>query len=138
MMFRTRSPAFVDVIVNHPDVRPFVEKGDHRIYSNDIVENFSNVVHACEHGVAIYIDEGDGVYKGHIALLKGGRGAAGLRFGRWSLDELSRQLSVRKVRAAVPLQLQGARLFCRLLGFRSTGRDAEQEFFEFRRTVWAD
>lgn len=131
MMFRTKSHTLIDAIVNHPDVRPTLEAGNHRLFSQDVLDDDDNVVFAGEQGAIIFINEGEGVYRGHIAFLRDGRGKAALQAGRECLDKLFAAFDASKVVAAVPLQLRAARLLCRMLGFRSTGADDVQEFFVY-------
>lgn len=130
-MFRTHSRPLVDAIINHPDVRPTIERGSHRLSSKEVLDNFRNFVYAGEHGMIAFLYEREGVYKGHIAMLKSGRGSIAVREGRACLGDFFRKLEPSVVHASVPLQLRGARLFCRLVGFRSTGADEKQEFFVY-------
>lgn len=130
-MFRTFSRSLVDAVINHPDVRPTMEAGIHILRSVDVLSDTRNVVYACEHGVAVCIWERSGVYKVHIGLLKGGRGKVGLAFAKECVDDLFKRFGASVLHTAIPLQLRAARLFCRLLGFRSTGNDEHQEFFVY-------
>lgn len=122
-MYRATQPKMVDLIVNHPEVRPTMEKGDHRIDSSDVVLNLRNVVFVFDVGVVLFIYAEPGVYEGHIGFLRCGRGAVAVGCGREALDRLFTDHGAQRVSAAVPLQLPGARYLCRRLGFASLGAD---------------
>lgn len=123
----------LDAIVNHPDVRPTIENGSERIDSSTVLDDPDNVVYANENGAVLFIRERPGVYRGHIGMLANGRGKLALAFGRECLDDLFTRFDASLVVASVPLRLRHARLLCRMLGFRSTGADDMQEFFDYRR-----
>jgi hypothetical protein len=129
MIYRATGPALVNAIINHPDIRGDFEQGEGRIDSEEVVSNPDNIVLAFETGVAVFIGKGRGVYEGHIAILKAGRGKAGLAHCKEALDTLFSRYKAKVVVASVPLQLRAARLLCRLLGFVSGGTDLEQEHF---------
>lgn len=128
-MFRTHSPALVEAIVNHPDVRPTIEDGMYRLNASMIFESDDNLVFACETGVVIFVCFGDGVYHLHGGFLAHGRGANAVAEVKNAIEVVFSRYAARKVQAAVPLQLRAARMFCRLVGFASEGRDLTHEHF---------
>jgi hypothetical protein len=127
-VFRAKSAALVDAIVNHPDVRDGLRQS-----AADFVADKRNHVYANETGVfaAEYVQPG--VYAVHVGVLAHGRGKAALLAAKEALDRLFASLDASMVIAQVPLRLRAARLFCRLLGFRHTGQDEQHEFFAYRR-----
>lgn len=132
-MFKTRSYKLVDVIANHPDVRPTIEMGDYYISSADLLSNPNNVVYASEdgYGIVIFVHLRPGVYQIHVGFLKHGRGGIARKAIRWCMDDLWQRYEASRIVAAIPLQLRACRLLCRIVGFRSLGTDAQQEHFIF-------
>lgn len=126
LIFRTTADRLLDLIINHPEVRPTVERGDHRLSSFDLLSDYRNVCYAGEGGAALFVYKGAGHFEGHVFLLPGARGAVGLAFGREALRALFASGSVHKVTAAVPWELPAARMYVRRLGFVSKGRCTEQ------------
>jgi hypothetical protein len=133
MMFRTESVRLIGALANHPDIRPTIEAGSERIDARSFVREPGNIAYACENGMVLFNPLCDGVYRGHIAFLKSGRGARALACGRWVLDDLYDKNDVSTVVAGVPLPLRAARLFCKMLGFVHECQDAEQEWMIYRR-----
>jgi hypothetical protein len=128
MMFLTQSAPLISALANHPDIRPTIEAGCERIDVRSFMNEPGNIAYACEDGMVLFNPLFDGVYRGHIAFLKSGRGAHALACGRWVLDDLYDKNKVIAVVAGVPLPLRAARLFCRMLGFVHECQDAEQEW----------
>lgn len=137
-MFRTKSVRLVEALANHPDIRPTLEFGDHRIDARYFIADCDNIAYANDQGLALFHPLWDGCYRGHIGFLKSGRGAPALAAAREVLDDLFKQNDVSTVVAGVPLPLRAARLFCKMLGFVHERDDAEQEWMTYRRQEWAD
>jgi hypothetical protein len=137
MVTFTPSPAFVDLIINHPDVRPTVQQGTDELDSEDIVTNPDNFIQAYEGGVAVFVGLGEGVFEGHIFALPASRGAEALRFGKLALQALFTKRRACRLVAQVPLQLPAARVYCRRLGLKSESRDLFYEFFSTEKASWA-
>lgn len=133
MMFRTHSVRLVEALANHPDIRPTIEAGDHRVDATEFLRSPGNIAYACDKGMILFQPLWDGGYRGHIGFLKSGRGAWALACARWSLDDLYDKNDVSTVVAGVPLPLRPARLFCKMLGFVHECDDAEQEWMIYRR-----
>lgn len=132
----TPSPTFVDAVVNHPEVRPYVEGGTARLHSADVVLNPDNYVVAWDGGVAVFIGRGQGVYEGHIATLPASRGVKALAFGKAALQRLFAERRARRLVAHVPLELPAARVYCRRLGLKSESRDLFEEHFSMEVSQW--
>lgn len=120
-MIQQDTHLLADLILNHPDVRPTMEKGDHAITVKNILADPANVVYANAEGVVVFIHKGGGVYEGHMAFLPHGRGAAALKAVKIALDRLFTEHKARAVTAGVPLQLRASRFLVRRLGFASKG-----------------
>ena len=138
-MMRHTRPQLVNALINHPDIRPTMERGEHRIDSTEVVENLNNVVFASEHGVIVFLYKGEGVYEGHIGLLAACRGKQGLKLAGEALDRLFGQYNARKVTSAIPNALPQAKMFVRRLGFTSEGvaEDKPVENFVMEARRWA-
>lgn len=133
MMFRTKSTRLVEALANHPDIRPTLEYGDHRIDARFFMADTDNIVYASDKGLILFHPLLDGVYRGHIGFLRSGRGAHALTAAREVLDDLHEKNMVITVVAGVPLPLRAARLFCKMLGFVHESQDTEQEWMTYRR-----
>lgn len=138
LIFRTTAQHFVDLIINHPDVRPTVQKGCDRLSSVDVLSDYRNICYGGEGGVAIFIWKGEGVYEGHVFLVPGCRGACGLAFGKAALRALFASGACCKVVAEVPWELPAARWYVRRLGFVSRGRDTEQPVELFQMEAYSE
>lgn len=138
-MFPTNDPRLFDAFVNHPEIRGTIEQGEERISTEERLSQPDAHGYACPVGVCLFFDEGDGVYALHGGFLKKGRGGKALAYTKSAVDDVFGQKQVRKVVARVPYQLPAARLFCRMLGFKSTGLDSEGTVEEFvmEKDQWA-
>lgn len=128
-MFRTYSKNLVEIVVNHPDIRPTIQGGDYRLDANDVMNDTRNIAFACETGVVLFIYKEPGVYQLHGGFVNCGRGANAVAEVRNAIETVMSRFNARKVQVAVPLQLRAARMFCRLVGFTSEGSDPTQEHF---------
>ena len=137
MITFTPSPEFVDLVINHPSVRPTVQLGANRLSSEDVVRKPGNVVVAYEGGVALFQRLGEGLYDGHIFTLEGSRGSEALAFGRLALARLAERSEGGTLRTAVPITLPAARFYCRKLGLKPEGRDLFNEYFTTEIAAWA-
>lgn len=124
LCFRTSSAHLVNVFINHPDIRPTIEKGEHELNSLELLTDHRNIVLCGEGGGAVFLAQPeDNVYEGHIFLLKGQRGAVGLAFGKAALAAMFGLYEASTIVAKVPMRLPAARMYVRKLGFSSTGED---------------
>jgi hypothetical protein len=137
-MIQLRTPILVDIILNHPDVRPTMEKGDHAISVEPLLDG-KNVAYANDSTVVLFLNKGAGRYEGHIASMPHGRGAATLKAGKEALDRLFTDHRAAAVEAAIPLELREARMLVRRLGFASLGirKDKPVEDFIMEAASWA-
>lgn len=133
----TPSHDHIDLVINHPDVRPYVQQGVGRIYSDGYISALDLVV-GYEGGVALFRYFGNGCYDGHIFTLPGSRGVEALRFGRLALARLATRKDAVWLRTGVPVVLPAARMYCRRLGLKSEGRDLFNEYFSTEIARWAE
>lgn len=136
LIFQTNAAHLLDLMINHPSVRPTIEAGIDRLSSENFLGDHRNVCLAGTGAAALFQYQAPGVYKGHILAIDGSRGALGLAFGRAALRTLHRSHGARLVVAAVPMQLPAARWYVRKLGFVSQGVDSSglQELFDMEMT----
>jgi hypothetical protein len=127
-MFRTESAALISAIANHPDVRPTLEAGDHYLEGERFLRETGNIAYASDKGIILFTPLWHNGYRGHIGFLNSGRGATALNAAKWVLNDMFTNLDASAVVAGVPLPLRRARMFCRMLGFKHTVTDAEQEW----------
>jgi hypothetical protein len=132
IVFRTASPTLLDLMANHPTVRPTLQSGTYRLESAELLADPRNVCLACEGGAALFLWVAQGVYNGHILLLEGHRGALGLAFGRKALGALKAIVGACIIRAATPRVLPAVGQYATRLGFVSKGvsLDGQEKLFE--------
>lgn len=131
LCFQTTAASLIDLMINHADVRPTIEQGDHRLSSLELLTDHRNVCLAGTGGAALFVWVREGVYKGHILLLKHARGSQGFAFGKAALAVMFDRHGALTVEAAVPKALPAARTYVRRLGFLSKGDspDGLEELF---------
>jgi hypothetical protein len=137
MLIFKPSARFVDMIINHPQVRATVQQGAERLFSEAVVESPINLCVAFEQGVAVFRYIAHRTYDGHIFALEGSRGAVALQFGRLALAKLSERCDADHLYTAVPLALPAARAYCRRLGLKAEDRDLFNEYFSAEVSQWA-
>lgn len=138
-MIHTQHPRLVNAMVNHPDVRPTIESGEHRLDAYDIVRDPNNVVYVNEHGVVIFLGRGNGEYDLHGGFLTPYRGKVALQDVSGAIDRLFNEHRATTIRVSIPVVLSPARFFVRRLGFRSLGVDPAKpvEHFIMEAESWA-
>ena len=90
MLRETSDPATINAIANHPDVLPGVSPLGGAVDLSSAVHD-GNVFLFGEHGGICWGWTGPGVFEGHVMLTKAGRGAWGIRAGRWAIEEMARR-----------------------------------------------
>lgn len=130
------SARFVDLVINHPSVRPAMAPGDRPLYSAARLQDPNLHVIAFAGGLAMYTAHGTEL-TGHICCIEGSRGAGALTFGRKALVWAFRDLGASKITAPVTHNLPAAKLYCRRLGLRSESVDLFQEYFSMEAQSWA-
>lgn len=137
MTLFTPSPKFFNLVINHPEVRPTVQQGSHRLYSDAVLANPTTFAVGGLHGVALFQQYPD-AWDAHIFVLPSGRGATGVAFGLAALEQLARHTGGRgSVHTGVPVQLPQARIYCRRLGLKPESRDLFNEYFTAEISRWA-
>lgn len=124
--FRTFSPELVDLYINHPSIRPTIDRtAIGRLSSEDIVGWPGNVVIVGEPGVFIFAGLGSGRYIAHVGILDDHRGRAAWQLGKAAFGMLFGQYDARSCVAEAPLALPHVAAFARRLGFTGLGVDLD-------------
>lgn len=123
------SVEFVDMIINHPTVRPTAQGGEYRLESYDLVTDPANVVLANTGGVVLFVQYKPGDYEGHVFCLEGHRGASALALVRQGLKQVFDRSKSSLVGALAPLSLPAVSVLCRQAGFKLVDRDLFGEHF---------
>jgi hypothetical protein len=113
--------AAVNAIANHPAVLPGLSLGLDSLDATALVENPRNLCYIGEHGGAILVWCGPGIYDAHDFILPEGRGAWARKACLSILDKAFREHKAQLVWAQTPVENRACRLFNRLLGFTSRG-----------------
>jgi hypothetical protein len=74
-LHRTMEAAFFNEVANHPQVRPFIGGGEHRIDLTEVIANPANFALRTAFGGFILAAQGGGGYETHSMFLPEGRGA---------------------------------------------------------------
>lgn len=75
MIERHTTAAWLNTVINHAAVRPWVAPGDERIDLTEAVSDARNILLMGEHGGCLFIEIGPGIYEVHTQVLPAGRGA---------------------------------------------------------------
>lgn len=120
-MYRQTTPTLGDLILNHPEVRPTMEYGDHHITCAPMLANPQNVLLADESLLLMFLYKGNGVYGAHVAMLPERRGKHGIQDTKDALDRLFREFGAKRVEVTLPVALRRVRFFARTVGFAPVG-----------------
>lgn len=100
---RTFDPAFLNEVVNHPEVRPWL--GKDRVSPIDmsaVVENPVNVVLVNDHGGFVFYWREPYVYEVHTQFLPSGRGPQAQEAAREAVRYMFKAISADKILTDVP------------------------------------
>ena len=133
----TPSHKFVDMVINHPAVRPTVQRGTERLSSEAVLNRPGTLAVGGACGVALFQRYND-TWDAHIFVLPSGRGAAAVAFGKRALERLAIHTGGSgNIHTGVPIVLPQARFYCRRLGLKPEGRDLFNEYFTTEILSWA-
>lgn len=116
-VWRTLDAAFLNHVVNDPDVRPWIG-GEGVLDLGPTIANPENIVLVTEHGGWILIRHETGIYELHTAFLKEGRGAFYVAATREALRYVFSTTDAVELVTRVPEVNRGAALAARCAGFR--------------------
>lgn len=120
---RTTDAALVNAICNHPAVLPGLGLGFDSVDLTALLANPRNICLVGKHGGAILVWSGPGIYDAHDFILPEGRGAWAKRACGMILDMMFDGYGARMVWAQTPVENRACRMFNRMLGFKSQGRE---------------
>jgi hypothetical protein len=86
MLERSFDADFINAVVNHPEVRPYIGDGPDVLDLSDAIEQQQNWFLMGEHGGFALIWSAPGVYEVHTFILPEGRGAWGAKARNEGID----------------------------------------------------
>lgn len=116
-MRRVTDATFLNVVANHPDVRPFLGGGDGVLDLSGLVSSLANVTVQGEHGGFIAISQGLGVYDIHSLFLPDGRGREAMTLMREGLGYLFLRTDAVELTTRVPSNNASAKALAQLADF---------------------
>lgn len=116
---RTFDPTFLNKVVNHAEVRPWLgmDRGS-RLSMDALIANTDNVALVNEHGGFIYVLKAPGEYEVHTQFLPSGRGALALTAAKESLRYMFGVMGAERIVTDVPDDNNGARRLALSVGFK--------------------
>ena len=119
MIEPTTDPGFVNAVLNHPDVRPFVaDAADGHLDVSAMMASGSRLFLRGEHGVFVLLKYDVGIWEVHTAILPAGRGAWSRLFGQAGAMWMFTQSDCDELLTRVPATHDGARRLASDMGFR--------------------
>lgn len=118
-IWRETDAVGVNIILNHPEVRPWVaDMGDGVIDISAAVGNPNNILLMGEYGAIFFIYIMPGTYECHTQILPKGRGEWASKFAISVLDWMFSRSNAWEVTTRVPAGHLGALTLARSVGFR--------------------
>lgn len=116
MITRATSAEFINSVVNHPDVRPFIHAPPGDIDLSAAAADPNNLVLVGEHGGMLFIQKVAGLFEIHTQFLKSGRGDWGLKFAHEAVRWLFTRTNATEVFTRVTLGNVAAAALARACG----------------------
>jgi hypothetical protein len=118
-IWRETDAVAVNIILNNPEVRPWVaDMGEGAIDISDAVADQNNVLLMGEHGAIFFICIMPGTYECHTQILPKGRGEWASKFAISVLDWMFSRTNAWEITTRVPAGHLGALTLARSVGFR--------------------
>lgn len=115
---RTFDPAFLNQVVNHADVRPWLGQDRASPISMDaLVANFENIALVNEFGGFVFVKLGRGIYEVHTQFLPSGRGENAVMAARQAARYMFKDASASVLLTDVPEDNHGAMRLALATGF---------------------
>ncbi len=127
----------INPILNHPNVRPFIDSRDGAIDATPVVENRDNIALAGLYGTCIYLYVMPGVYEVHSACVPAGRGPWMRAFAEASLQWMFLHSNAWEITTRVPHGNVPAKKLTEAVGFRLEFTREDQCVF-LKKTVPVD
>ena len=140
MIYRAHSSDVIDLMINHPSVRPTIQDGTSDLCADNVVADTDNIVLLGEAGGLVFVAQEPGAYEVHVFALSGHRGAKALALARQAISTVFDCYRASLLRANAPLQLPQVAWFARRLGFTSLGPSpcGRFETFIMEAVQWAE
>lgn len=115
---RTFDPAFLNQVVNHADVRPWLGQDRASPISMDaLVANFENIALVNEYGGFVFVKLGPGIYEVHTQFLPSGRGEKAVNAARQAARYMFKEAHASVLITDVPEDNSGALRLALATGF---------------------
>lgn len=118
MIRRTFDPEFLNSVVNHPEVRPFMAPGTEPLDLTPVVSNPANFALVTEGGGFVLQCHEPGIYEVHSQFLPEHRGSHAVKAMRAGFDYMFTRTDCTRVVTQVPDNNDAAKGFARLARFR--------------------
>jgi hypothetical protein len=115
---RHTTPEFINEVLNHPSIRPWVANGSEPIDVSDKVADKRNVLLMGPHGGSMAVFIQPGVYEVHTQILPDGRGRWAMEFLATALDWMMTRTPCYELLTRVPHGHKGAKMAAVLGGFK--------------------
>lgn len=102
MIERAKDAEFINAILNHPEVRPFIYGRPGPLDVTNVVGNPAHLVLTGKHGGIIFIQHIIGLWEIHTAFLPSGRGVWGLQFAQEAGDWLFSRTNATEIFTRIP------------------------------------
>ena len=115
---RTFDPAFLNQVVNHADVRPWLGQDRASPISMDaLIANFENIALVNEWGGFVFAKLGPGIYEVHTQFLPAGRGERAVTAARQAARYMFKEAKAEVLLTDVPEDNSGALRLALATGF---------------------
>jgi len=126
---RTHNTALVAAILNHPDIRPTIERVHvGPIDAAPLVGRHDVVCFAGEPGIYLFAHRGADEWQAHVGIFRRARGVQSLKMGIEAFAYLFGELGARRCHARAPLDLPQVAVFAKRLGFKRALLDPDSGF----------
>ena len=123
-VWRTFDVAAVNDFVNHPAVLPSLSLGIYeQIDMSPLLQNDRNICFIGQHGGAICVWSGPGIYDCHNFVVPEGRGGWAKRAMSEIIVKMFRDFGAAMLWAQTPIENAACRFMNRALGFQSRGKE---------------
>lgn len=116
MISRATDANFINEVVNHPAVRPYVHALPGPLDLSPVVSNPHNLTLVGEHGGMLFVESVPGLFEIHTQILPDGRGPWALQFAQKAVEWLFSRTRATEVFTRVPEGNVGALALTRACG----------------------
>lgn len=113
----------VNALINHPAIQPGLNLGMGDLDVTPLIDNPRNVILLGQHGGAMFVWCGPGIYDAHDFFLPEGRGKWAMKASLTMLAMMFDGHGAEMIWAQTPVENRACRFFNRRLGFKSRGTE---------------